>query len=53
MISALGSQNNADALIAIARKETNSDLKLQVVRRIADMAPHNKAAMDFLMEQIK
>jgi HEAT repeat protein len=53
VISALGSQNNADALIAIARKETNSDLKLQLVRRIADMAPRNKAAMDYLMEQIK
>jgi HEAT repeat protein/TolA-binding protein len=53
VISALGNQNNADPLIALARKETNSELKLQLVRRIADMAPRNKAAMDFLMEQIK
>jgi HEAT repeat protein len=53
VISALGSQNNSEALIALARKETNSDLKLQLVRRIADMASHNKAAMDYLMEQIK
>jgi HEAT repeat protein len=53
VISALGNQNNADPLIALARKETNSELKLQLVRRIADMASRNKAAMDFLMEQIK
>jgi HEAT repeat protein/TolA-binding protein len=53
VISALGSQNNVDSLISIARKETNPELKLEIVRRIADMAPRNKAAMDFLMEQIK
>jgi HEAT repeat protein len=53
VISALGSQNNADGLVSIARKETNQELKLEIVRRIADMAPHNKMAMDFLMDQIK
>ncbi len=53
VVSALGNQNNVDGLISIARKETNPELKLELVRRIADMAPHNKAAMDFLMEQIK
>jgi HEAT repeat protein/TolA-binding protein len=53
VISALGSQNNVDGLVSIARKETNPELKLEVVRRIADMAPRNKAAMDYLMEQIK
>jgi HEAT repeat protein len=52
IISALGNQNNADGLIAIARKETG-DLKVEIVRRIAEMAPKNKAAMDFLMEQVK
>ena len=39
VISALGNQNNADGLISIARKETNSELKLEIVRRIADIAP--------------
>ena len=53
VISALGSQNNVDGLVSIARKETNPELKLEIVRRIADMAPRNKAAMDYLMEQIK
>ena len=53
VISALGSQENADGLIAIARKETSTDLKLDIVRRISDIAPQNKAAMDYLMELIK
>ena len=53
VISALGSQENADGLIAIARKETSTDLKLDIVRRISDIAPKNKAAMDYLMELIK
>jgi HEAT repeat protein/TolA-binding protein len=53
VISALGNQNNVDGLVSIARKETNPELKLEIVRRIADMAPHNKMAMDYLMEQIK
>lgn len=53
VISALGSQNNVDGLIAIARKETNSELKLEIVRRIADMAKTSKAAADYLMEVIK
>ncbi len=53
VISALASQENADGLIAIARKETSTDLKLDIVRRISDIAPKNKAAMDYLMELIK
>jgi hypothetical protein len=39
--------------VAIARKETNGDMKLEIFRKIADLAPKNKAAMDYLMEQIK
>jgi len=53
VLSALSNQNNAEALVAIARKETNGEMKLEIVRKIADLAPRNKAAMDFLMEQIK
>jgi HEAT repeat protein len=50
VISALGSQNNAESLVAIARKETNSDLKLEIVRRLVDMASKSKVASDYLME---
>jgi HEAT repeat protein len=53
VIGALSSQGNADSLIALARKETSTDLKLQIVRRISDLAPRNKAAMDYLMELVK
>jgi HEAT repeat protein len=53
VLSALSNQNNAEALVAIARKETNGDMKLEIFRKIADLAPKNKAAMDYLMEQIK
>jgi len=53
VIAALASQNNAEALVAIARMETNLDLKRDVVRRLSDLAPKNKAAADYLMEVIK
>jgi hypothetical protein len=53
VISALGNQNNADSLIAIARKETNQTLRLEIVKRLADMAPRNKAAADFMADIIK
>jgi HEAT repeat protein len=53
VISALRSQNNADGLVAIARKETSLDLKREIVSAISNMAPKNKAAADYLMEVIK
>lgn len=53
VISALGNQNNAESLIAIARKETDKDLRLQVVQRLGEMAKTSKVAMDYLMEIIK
>ena len=53
VISALSNQNNADGLISIARKETDKDMKLAIVRRIAEMAPHSKAAADYLLEFVK
>ena len=52
VISALSSQNNAEALVAIARKETSLELKRDIVKRLSDMAPRSKAAADFLMELI-
>lgn len=51
-IHALANQNNAEALIAIARKETDRELKRTIVERLANM-PKNKAAQDYLMEIIK
>ena len=53
IISALGSQNNADGLIVIARKETTLSLKSEIVKRIADLAPKSKAAADYLAEIIR
>ena len=53
VISAFGNQNNADGLVAIARKETDKDLRLKIVRELVDMAPRSKAAADYLMEIVK
>jgi HEAT repeat protein len=53
IISALGAQNNAEGLIAIARKETTLSLKGEIVKRIADLAPKSKAAADYLAEIIR
>ena len=53
IISALASQNNAEGLVALARKETSLPLKTEIVRRLSDMAPRSKAAADYLMEIIK
>jgi len=53
VISALGSQNNAEGLVTIARKETDPELKRQIVQRLADMAKTSKVAMDYLMEIIR
>ena len=53
VIGALGSQDNAEGLVAIARKEGNLTLKKEIVRRLSDMAPKSKVAADYLMEIIK
>ena len=53
IINSLASQNNAEGLVAIARKETTLDLKKDIVRRLSDMAPKSKVAADYLMEIIK
>jgi HEAT repeat protein len=53
IISALSAQNNAEGLVAIARKETTLELKKEIVRRLSDMAPKSKVAADYLMEIIK
>jgi HEAT repeat protein len=53
IIAALGAQNNAEALIAIARKETTLSLKSEIVKRIADLAPKSKPAADYLAEIVR
>lgn len=53
VISALANQNNAEGLVAVAKKETSLDLKRDIVAKLSDMAPKSKAAADYLMEIIK
>jgi len=49
IISALHSQNNAEGLVAIARRETDPKLKEEIVRRLSTMTK-SKVALDYLME---
>jgi HEAT repeat protein len=53
IIGALRSQNNAEGLVSIARKESSLELKREIVSALSGMAPKNKAAADYLMEVIK
>jgi hypothetical protein len=53
IIRALASQNNAAGLVAIARKETNLDLKKQIVSQLSGMSAKSPAAADYLMEMLK
>ena len=53
VITALAMQNNAEGLVAIARKESSLALKTDIVRRLSEMAPKSKVAADYLMEIIK
>jgi HEAT repeat protein len=53
VITALANQNNAEGLVAIARKESSLALKTEIVRKLSEMAPHSKVAADYLMEIIK
>jgi hypothetical protein len=48
IINALFVQNNATALIEIARKETDLNLKKAIVNQLSVM--HSKEATDYLME---
>jgi HEAT repeat protein len=53
VISALSSQNNAEGLVAIARKEASLPLKTLIVQKLSEMAPRSKVAADYMMEIIK
>ena len=52
VIDVLGMQDNAEALVTLARKESDFQLKRMIVERLVNM-PKNKAAQDYLMEIIK
>jgi hypothetical protein len=53
VISALSSQNNAEGLVTIARRENSLELTRDIVSRLSDMAAKSKVAADYLMEIIK
>jgi len=48
IINALGNQDNAEALVAIARKESAVDLKMAIVEQLKDSK--SKVAQDYLRE---
>jgi len=51
VIDALFIQNNATALVQLARKEANNDLKLELVKKLGNMK--DKEAQDYLIELLK
>jgi hypothetical protein len=51
IINALFIQQNAPALVTIARSESNPGLKKEAVSRLSIM--HSKEATDYLMELLK
>lgn len=53
VIAALAAQNNAEGLVALARKESTLALKTTIVRHLSEMAPRSKVAADYLMEIIR
>ena len=48
VIQSFGNQNNAEQLVAIARKETDPQLRKEIVSRLSHM--QSKVALDYLME---
>ena len=53
VINGLAEQQNAEALIGLAKTESNVQLKTLIVRHLSSMAPRSKAAADYLMEVIR
>lgn len=49
IIQALSAQNNAEGLVAVARRENDPKLKEEIVRRLSTMTK-SKVALDYLME---
>jgi tetratricopeptide (TPR) repeat protein len=53
IVRSLATANAIDDLVALARKETNLEVKTEIVRHLAAAAPKSKAAADYLMEVIR
>ncbi len=53
VVDALTSPQGADALVELARKETNPDLERDIVQRLSGLAPHSPAASNYLMEVLR
>jgi len=51
VVDALFVQNNATALVALARREKDGDMKVELVKRLSNM--HEKEAQDYLIELLK
>jgi len=52
VVEGLFLQGSADALVSLARKETDPGLKRSIVEKLSLMQG-SKAAMDYLMELLK
>jgi hypothetical protein len=50
VINAFFLQNNGEQLVAIARKETDLQLRKEIVGRLSTMGSRSKVVMDYLME---
>jgi hypothetical protein len=53
VVSALGAANDAATLVALARTETNLDLRRSLVSALSKLAGKNQVAADYLGEMIK
>jgi HEAT repeat protein len=53
IINALSGSENAEALVALARQETDLELKRDLVRRLSELAGSSKVAADYLMDQLR
>jgi HEAT repeat protein len=53
IVNAIASQNNVDALIEIAKKESTPNVKLELIQRLSEMSKRSKAAADYLAEVLK
>ena len=52
IISALSGQQNAEALVALARKEGDFSMKREIVQRLSNMT-QNKIAQAYMLEILK
>lgn len=50
VIHALGIGDQGEALVALARKESDASLRAEIVRRLSTMAEDNRAARDYMLE---